>query len=319
MKRPEDLHGETVLYGCLNWGSGHVARSIPLMQQLLLQGNRLVIWCTPEQRTILERYTIAAVFVEETLFTFRFRGDGNFTKEMLRNISGFRRAVLQQRKVTTLLVKQFGITTIVSDHCYGLVHPEIPSFFITHQVKLPGNSGGIAQFVHRKWMSRFRTIWIMDDADLRLAGNLSQSYPNAHYIGLYSRFSGMQKASGGGIVAVISGPEPYAEQLFRLIVQAAEKQHLSLSVVASQDYGMELPASICLIRDWKEADEAILKADLVISRNGYTTLMDLSVLGKQAVLIPTPGQTEQMYLTTLRKSSEWKIVPQDKLLSSLSF
>ncbi len=40
----------------------------------------------------------------------------------------------------------------------------------------------------------------------------------------------------------------------------------------------------------------ISKAKIVISRSGYTTLMDLIALNKKAILIPTPGQTEQEYL-----------------------
>jgi UDP-N-acetylglucosamine:LPS N-acetylglucosamine transferase len=40
----------------------------------------------------------------------------------------------------------------------------------------------------------------------------------------------------------------------------------------------------------------IEQASLVICRSGYSTLMDLARLGKRAVLIPTPGQTEQEYL-----------------------
>ena len=35
---------------------------------------------------------------------------------------------------------------------------------------------------------------------------------------------------------------------------------------------------------------------MVISRSGYTTIMDLVKLQKKAILIPTPGQTEQEYL-----------------------
>jgi UDP-N-acetylglucosamine:LPS N-acetylglucosamine transferase len=35
---------------------------------------------------------------------------------------------------------------------------------------------------------------------------------------------------------------------------------------------------------------------MVISRSGYTSIMELVSLGKGAVLIPTPGQTEQEYL-----------------------
>ena len=46
----------------------------------------------------------------------------------------------------------------------------------------------------------------------------------------------------------------------------------------------------------KEINEAILQSDMIISRCGYTTVMDLIKLQKRAILIPTPGQTEQEYL-----------------------
>lgn len=41
---------------------------------------------------------------------------------------------------------------------------------------------------------------------------------------------------------------------------------------------------------------ALSTAQLVICRSGYSTLMDLAMLGKKALLIPTPGQSEQEYL-----------------------
>jgi len=33
-----------------------------------------------------------------------------------------------------------------------------------------------------------------------------------------------------------------------------------------------------------------------LCRSGYSSIMDLAALGKKAILIPTPGQTEQEYL-----------------------
>ena len=42
--------------------------------------------------------------------------------------------------------------------------------------------------------------------------------------------------------------------------------------------------------------EIILSSEWIICRSGYSTLMDLAALGKKAILIPTPGQTEQEYL-----------------------
>ena len=38
------------------------------------------------------------------------------------------------------------------------------------------------------------------------------------------------------------------------------------------------------------------RAKLVISRSGYSTILDLAVIGTKALMIPTPGQVEQEYL-----------------------
>lgn len=46
------------------------------------------------------------------------------------------------------------------------------------------------------------------------------------------------------------------------------------------------------------------KAEFVISRSGYSTLMDLLTLQKKSILIPTPGQTEQEYLADYLSSKK---------------
>jgi len=45
-------------------------------------------------------------------------------------------------------------------------------------------------------------------------------------------------------------------------------------------------------------NELICNAEFVISRSGYTTVMDLMKLGKKSIFVPTPGQAEQEYLAT---------------------
>jgi hypothetical protein len=37
-------------------------------------------------------------------------------------------------------------------------------------------------------------------------------------------------------------------------------------------------------------------SELIVCRTGYSSLMDLLQVGKRAILIPTPGQPEQLYL-----------------------
>lgn len=47
---------------------------------------------------------------------------------------------------------------------------------------------------------------------------------------------------------------------------------------------------------WKERIKKFKNAEVIISRAGYTTIMDLVELEKKAILFPTPKQTEQEYL-----------------------
>jgi UDP-N-acetylglucosamine:LPS N-acetylglucosamine transferase len=46
-------------------------------------------------------------------------------------------------------------------------------------------------------------------------------------------------------------------------------------------------------------------SSVIICRPGYSTLMDLMVLGKKAIVIPTPGQTEQIYLGHYLHARKW--------------
>jgi UDP-N-acetylglucosamine:LPS N-acetylglucosamine transferase len=52
----------------------------------------------------------------------------------------------------------------------------------------------------------------------------------------------------------------------------------------------------------------------IVSRSGYTTLMDLVALGRSAVVIPTPGQAEQEYLGELhQRTGRFVVRSQDTL------
>lgn len=298
--RPEDLKQQRILFGCLNWGSGHIARSISLIKQLVDQGNTVFLMCNREQQTVFEQYVSRVTFISEEGFQFRFRGDGNFFREMSRNAWGFRNAIRAERKTTSKLVSKLGIDCIVSDHRYGLTAKRVPSYFVTHQVHLPPQSGKIAQWIHRKWMKQFGCIWIMDRAENRLAGTLSAPIENSVYIGIHSRFSGVfAEKVADRTVAIISGPEPYAEQFFHLAAQMMEKEKGERFIVSPRIYSAIYP-DITVLNSWKDSDPVIASAETIISRNGYSTLMDLEILGTpNKVLIPTPGQLEQEYLYTL--------------------
>jgi hypothetical protein len=294
---PAGLSQERILFACLDWGSGHVARSISLLKQLSGQGNELFVCCTENQRAVFESYGITAAFLVTEGFQFRFKGDGNFTAEMRRNAWQFSRWIRKEHAQTEKLVREYRITLVLSDHCYGFRSDSVQSIFITHQVFLPPKAGWIAQRIHRKWMNRFSEIWIMDDEAKRLAGELSEPTEKATYIGFYSRFQDQEiSLVPTKLVGIVSGPEPYSEELFHWIIEKYGTGNLTL--ISPKVYS-KVPENIRVITDWKRADREIASAETIISRNGYSTLMDLQFLDKNAVLLPTPGQLEQEYLAAL--------------------
>lgn len=296
---PAELSQERILFACLDWGSGHVARSIALLKQLSGQGNELIICCTENQRSVFEAYQVQGTYLPVSGFQFRFKGDGNFTSEMRRNAWRFSRWIKKEQVQTENLVKEYRISVVLSDHCYGFRSNSVRSIFITHQVSLPPKAGWIAQWIHRKWMNRFSGIWIMDDEQKRLAGSLSNPFPKSSYIGFYSRFQEQDiSVVPNKIVGVVSGPEPYSEQFFYWILERYGSGNLTL---ISPKLYTQFPENVtAIINDWRAADAAIASAETIVSRNGYSTLMDLQFLRKKAILIPTPGQLEQEYLGELK-------------------
>ena len=59
--------------------------------------------------------------------------------------------------------------------------------------------------------------------------------------------------------------------------------------------------------------EKVSEADIVISRSGYSTVMDMIMMGKKCVFVATPGQSEQQYLSTyLMKKQMCVTVDQEK-------
>lgn len=116
------------------------------------------------------------------------------------------------------------------------------------------------------------------------------------------------------IVAVISGPEPQRSLLEGILMEHLQRidgEHLLVRGLPDKKE-REQNKNITLIGHMQSSDlaNAMLNSEMIISRSGYTTLMDLAALGRSALIIPTPGQGEQMYLGKLHGASHRFIVQQ---------
>jgi uncharacterized protein (TIGR00661 family) len=164
---------------------------------------------------------------------------------------------------------------------------------------------------------------VPDHRENGIAGELShqQNKPtNILYTGPLSRFEALENIPIiYDIIISISGPEPQ-RSIFEKIILAQIKftEKKILIVRGLPSINEVLPhenASVKIVNHLSssELNKAFHQSKIVISRSGYTTIMDLMKIKKKAVLVPTPGQTEQEYLAYyLMKSGFFYSVDQNK-------
>jgi hypothetical protein len=106
-----------------------------------------------------------------------------------------------------------------------------------------------------------------------------------------------------------------------MLYSKAIQSHKRIAIVrGTKRFSEKLLAINCVeIYDLPDAallSQLICSSRVVICRSGYSSLMDLHILGKdQLILIPTPGQTEQEYLADYWKEKyHSRLIFQKKLL-----
>jgi predicted glycosyltransferase len=167
----------------------------------------------------------------------------------------------------------------------------------------------VVQQLHYKYLERFGAVWVPDAAGQNnLAGKLSHPVKlpaGTHYIGLLSRFDlkDLRKDpdAENPLVIMLSGPEPQRSNLSAILWQQAAT-HTGTVIFIEGSENASHPATpmphitrYCRLTEQQLAP-ILMNAGMIICRSGYSTIMDLTALGKKAILIPTPGQTEQLYL-----------------------
>lgn len=297
--KPNEIVGKRVLLSALNWGYGHVSRSIGILDQLKNQGNELIIAGDSEQLEIFKSYFPTAQFVELQGYPFEFRGKGNFSSDLFNSRRKLMARLTQEMKDADRIVREWNIDIVISDHRYGLRSEGATSIFVTHQLSLPLKwYQKPIQYWQDSLIASFDHVWVLDDEDNRFAGQLSKKRKgqSPHYIGPYSRF--MRYGENGdkkeGNTLILSGPRIYAEQFLH------DMSHKTFDSIIS---GFQVDKENVIHGNWIEQDRAILRSRSITSRSGYSTIMDAYYLDVELNLFPTPGQEEQVYLAKLHAKS----------------
>jgi uncharacterized protein (TIGR00661 family) len=295
-----------ILVAPLNWGLGHATRCIPVIRELQRQGAEVMLASDGRALDLLKSEFPDLFSVEMPAYAINYR-TGNMVRNMAGQLPKILRAVYREHLFTQKLIARHRLDGIVSDNRYGCFTKKIPCVFLTHQLNIrtpyPALSR-LVNFFNCRFIEKFNVCWVPDVAgEPNLSGKLSHGgfQKKIRYVGALSRMKFFEATKKYDVIAVLSGPEPKRSHLERAILEQAARLPQCFLIVQGRTerqerFFIEKNVEAVSFLASEELNEAILASKIFIGRSGYSTIMDLAKLGIPALLVPTPGQTEQEYL-----------------------
>ncbi len=286
----------------LNWGLGHATRSGKLIESLMRMGHEVHIGSDGlAAMTLQKAFPLVPIHV---LAPLNIQYGKWFWFTLLRQTFHLISWHHQDRVKIKELHKKHRFDLIISDSRLGARSQDVKSIVLIHQCSPIVPYG----FILHRWLwhqlKRFDKIWIPDLPNQILSGSLSHLPDSIHrlYIGYLSRISqyfnpSKAKSSSNKILAIVSGPEPSRTEFenklkkvlkFNDVMIAGGRPDLTHQDQDHHQYSSYLDAESMALE--------IEKAEYVICRAGYSTLMELASFRKKLIMVPTPGQAEQHYL-----------------------
>ncbi len=312
---------KNVLIAPLDWGLGHATRCIPVINAFLKQGANVCIAGNGKSLKVLQKEFPQLQFFNLSGYNIKYTSGGSMVLSMLKQVPKILSGIATEKRQLRRIVAENNIDIVISDNRYGAYSGKTKNIFITHQLNIQVPDGlqflkPVINKLNAYFISKFDECWVPDvESGFKLSGELSESknisipvYP----IASLSRFAEIKKEKEQytyPVIAVISGPEPQRSIFEGKVIEQLYDLHTAALIIRGKpDDRQELKSRGMIdFKNHASADEIfslINNQTVFISRSGYSTIMDLAALGNKAILIPTPGQTEQEYLAAYFSSKE---------------
>jgi UDP-N-acetylglucosamine transferase subunit ALG13 len=313
--------GRRILYGVYHWGLGHATRSLGLIRALLERGDHVIVMIQPGPGMRLLQSELG-----DACEYFPFRDTPapfsrypavfylRMTASMPWVLAGYRR----EHRMTEALVAQRHLDCVISDSRLGVWSRAVPSYCIFHSIHqvVPFFSRftqRVTEWGQRHLLREFTRILIPDVAENGgLSGWLGHD-PDFDwgagrlvYIGPLSSVRRMDVEQDIDVFFSVSGIEPQRSLLEKRVLAPLPKLSGRIVVTLGKPGNgdgrrMLGDATVFDYLGRERQAEMLNRARLVMTRSGYTTLMELAALGRKALFVPTPGQSEQEYLARFHR------------------
>ena len=317
-----------ILVAPLDWGLGHATRCIPIIHHLIKNDFEVVISTNGRSYELLKSEFPKLEFCHINGYNVSYSNSNNMAIKILVQIPKIILGIIKEHYSLRKIIHSKKIDGVISDNRFGMWNKSTPCIFITHQIniKSPVFSKLINKINHF-FISKYNECWIPDFSNNLLSGELSKidfKKNKFKFIGPLSRFEKRDLHLKYKYCFLISGPEPQRTILENIAKRELEKiKEKSIIILGkTEENKIEKYGTHTIYSHLKseKLNKILLESEIIISRSGYTTIMDLYKLEKKAILIPTPGQTEQQYLAKyLEEKSIFSIADQNDFCLESSF
>lgn len=310
-----------VLVSPFDWGLGHATRDIPVIKELLRRGCDVEIANCGRPKIFLEKEFPELKHITLPPYPIPYTSNKSFSGTILLRLPFLLHHIYKERKNAEKLIEKRKYDLIISDNRFEICHPKVPSFLITHQIKFkfPNQFRSfeiLGELFNAYYQKRFSKILVPDfehdtnnlTADLSRK-NFMVDKEKVHYCSPFCNIEKKGVREDIDYFISISGPEPQRTNFEKIILSQVDSLQGNIVINLGKPEQKKIMekdnVKVYSIMDRETQIDHLNRAKMVISRSGYTTVMEILELGKKALFIPTPGQTEQEYLSEVYQKRNW--------------
>jgi hypothetical protein len=301
-----------ILFGVFDWGLGHATRDISLIEELLKRKNSVDIISTGRALSLLKnRFGEKCTYFDVSSLYIPFSATKFFFPKFILAIPRILYDLKVSRNKTEKIIESGNYDKIISDCRYDVYDKKENSYFIHHHISL--KMFPLFQYFYEYFLfsviNKYGYLLIPDFDKNDISGDLSHNLKNVPksrvvYIGIISQLKKLNIKKDIDYFISISGPEPQRTEFEKKVIPQLKnldgKIVVALGKPESDSHKSTEKIQFYSFLNQKKQEEMMNRAKFIISRPGYTTMMEFCELGvKKALIIPTPGQPEQEYLADL--------------------
>ncbi len=312
-----------ILVSPLSWGLGHATRDIPIIKEFESRGHKVTVATSRGSLDLLKKECPECGFIEFEDYPLPYSSSKYFLPKFFATIPSIAKALIEEHKKALELISKNKYDMVVSDSRFGVYSENVPSFIISHQLRLSALRHmkpleDISQYMNEYFFKNFDRIIVPSNqpGENCLSGKLCQTAhkainAKAYYAGILSSAYKMDVPEDLDFLVIISGPEPQRVKLEEIILANIQKlpgKKAALLGRPGETFEKKLDEDT-IIKSFAGGEEKMIlmnRAKFIITRSGYTTMMDIAELDKKrGFFIPTPGQTEHEYLSEYYEEKKW--------------